>query len=124
MIVIYEREENSHVYHTVVMDGEGNILEELGQAKESPKQEYGDVGAETKKSEPETKKPESNLSVEQEYDKHGKVIARIFKDENGNTKMSIEYERDEVGEIFHTVIKDEIGNIMEEYWQSGYQEVV
>lgn len=118
----YERDESGHIYHTIVRDGEGNIIEELGQAKGAPKQEYGDISGPSKKDDTETKKAGERISVEQKYDKNGKVIARIFKDEEGNVKMSIEYERDEVGKIFHTIIKDDIGGIIGESWRAGYQQ--
>ena len=122
MIVEYERDENGHIFHTIVRDGEGNIIEELGQSKKAPKQDYGDIGGLAKKDDKGREKPKERPSVKQEFDRNGKVIARIFKDENGDIKMTITYERDEVGKIFHTIITDDIGNIIGESWRAGYQQ--
>ncbi len=123
MLIEYERDEDGHIYHTVVRDGEGNIIEELGQSRGKPKQDYGDAGGPAKKADTDKEKPKEIISEKQKYDKNGKVIARIFEDENGNVKMTTKYERDETGRIFHTTILDGIGNIIGELWRAGYQQV-
>jgi hypothetical protein len=122
MTIEYERDENGRIYHTIVRDGEGNIIDEIGQAREKPESagDYGDARA-TEKTAPESKTGDKE-SIDVKYDEHGKVIERIFYDENKNIKMSIEYERDETGKKFHTVIKNDIGIIIEEFWEPDYQE--